>query len=71
MTLARDVTVQIATLSHRVRELAAMLRDGERSRVVPVMLAGPLPDRNVPTLSSEKRARQGWATHLFAEDVGR
>ena len=45
MALARDVAVQIATLSHRVRELASMLKDGRSSQVVPVMLAEPLPDR--------------------------
>ncbi|MGZ4819959.1 MAG: ArsA family ATPase [Terriglobales bacterium] len=50
MSLARDVAVQIATLSHRVRELANMLKDGRSSRVVPVMLAEPLPDRETTRL---------------------
>ncbi|MGI9103621.1 MAG: ArsA family ATPase [Terriglobales bacterium] len=45
MALAREVAVQIATLSQRVRELASMLKDGRSSQVVPVMLAEPLPDR--------------------------
>jgi len=50
MSLARDVAVQIATLSHRVRELASMLKDGRSSRVVPVMLAETLPDRETMRL---------------------
>jgi arsenite-transporting ATPase len=50
IALARDVAVQIATLSHRVRELASLLRDGRSSRVVPVMLAEPLPDRETARL---------------------
>jgi arsenite-transporting ATPase len=45
MALAREVAIQIATLSHRVRELAGMLKDGRSSQVAPVMLAEPLPDR--------------------------
>jgi len=50
MALARDVAVQIATLSHRVRELASLLKDGRSSRMVPVMLAEPLPDRETARL---------------------
>jgi arsenite/tail-anchored protein-transporting ATPase len=50
MALARDVAAQIATLSHRVRELASLLKDGRSSRVVPVMLAEPLPDRETVRL---------------------
>src|SRR5437763_1522757 len=55
MSLARDVAVQIATLSHRVRELAGMLKDGRSSRVVPVMLAEPLPDRETIRLLAQPR----------------
>ena len=52
MSLARDVAVQIATLSQRVRELAGMLKSGDagNSRVIPVMLAEPLPDRETARL---------------------
>lgn len=52
MALAREVAVQIATLSHRVRELSGMLKDGRSSQVVPVMLAEPLPDRETIRLLS-------------------
>jgi arsenite/tail-anchored protein-transporting ATPase len=45
MALAREVAVQVATLSHRVRELASRLKDVRSSQVIPVMLAEPLPDR--------------------------
>jgi len=38
LPLARDVAVEIATVSQRVRELATMLRDRKRSQVWPVML---------------------------------
>ncbi len=76
MALARDVAVEIATLSQRVRELAGMLKDGRRSQVVAVMLAEPLPDREtlrllhslgelripVPALFVNRV--------LFADDVG-
>ncbi len=76
MALARDVAVQIATLSHRVRELASMLKDSRSSQVVPVMLAEPLPDRETLRLlhSLEKLGVTPSALFvnrvLFADDVG-
>jgi len=77
MSLARDVAVQIATLSHRVRELAGMLKDGRSSRVVPVMLAEPLPDRETIRLLASLDDLGISTTELyvnrvlFAEDVGK
>jgi arsenite-transporting ATPase len=69
MTLAREVAVQIATLSHRVRELAAMLKDGRSSRVVPVMLAEPLPDRETIRLLSSLELLGVSTTELFVNRV--
>jgi arsenite-transporting ATPase len=77
MALAREVAVQIATLSHRVRELASMLKDGRASRVIPVMLAEPLPDGETIRLLGSlddlgiSTAELFVNRMLFAEDVGR
>jgi arsenite-transporting ATPase len=53
LPLAQDVAVEIARISQRVRSLAAMLKDGKRSRLWPVMLAEPLPDRQTERLLAE------------------
>jgi arsenite/tail-anchored protein-transporting ATPase len=50
LPLARDIAVEIATISQRVRELAKMLRDGKRVQIWPVMLPEPLPDRETARL---------------------
>ena len=50
LPLARDVAVEIATISQRVRELGKMLRDGKRVQIWPVMLPEPLPDRETARL---------------------
>jgi len=44
LPIARDAAVEIATLSQNVRELASILRDRKRSRVVVVTLPEPLPN---------------------------
>jgi arsenite-transporting ATPase len=69
VALARDVAVQIATLSHRVRELAAMLKDARSSRVVPVMLAEPLPDRETLRLLSSLQELGVSTAELFVNRV--
>ena len=69
MAVARDVAVQIATLSHRVRELAAMLKDARSSQVVPVMLAEPLPDRETLRLLSSLQDLGVSTTELFVNRV--
>jgi arsenite-transporting ATPase len=69
MALAREVAVQIATLSHRVRELAAMLKDARSSQVVPVMLAEPLPDRETLRLLSSLEELGVSTTELFVNRV--
>jgi arsenite-transporting ATPase len=50
LPLARDIAVEIATISQRVRELAKMLRDGKRVQIWPVMLPETLPDRETARL---------------------
>ncbi|MGB9255733.1 MAG: ArsA-related P-loop ATPase, partial [Candidatus Korobacteraceae bacterium] len=44
LAIAQDAAVEIAALSQNVRELAAMLRDAKRCRLVLVTLPEPLPD---------------------------
>jgi arsenite-transporting ATPase len=76
LPLARDVAVEIATISQRVRELAKMLREGKRSQVWPVMLAEPLPDRETTRLLDAMKELGADAPAIFvnrvifAEDAG-
>lgn len=44
LPMAQDAAVEVAALSQNVRELAAILRDAKRSRVIVVTLPEPLPD---------------------------
>jgi arsenite-transporting ATPase len=44
LPMAQDAAVEVAKLSQNVRELAAVLRDAKRSRLVVVTLPEPLPD---------------------------
>jgi arsenite-transporting ATPase len=77
LPLARDVAVEIATISQRVRELAKMLRDRKRSQVWPVMLAEPLPDRETGRLLDAMKELGADAPAIFvnrlvfAEDAGK
>jgi len=50
LPIARDAAVEIATLSQIVRELASILRDRKRSRVVVVTLPEPLPNHETRRL---------------------
>ncbi len=52
LPIARDAAVEIATVSQRVRELAASLSDPQRSQTWVVMLAEPLPDHETRRLIS-------------------
>lgn len=76
LPLARDVAVEIATVSQRVRELAKMLRDRKRSQVWTVMLAEPLPDRETARLLDAMKELGAEAGAIFvnrvifAEDAG-
>jgi len=69
LPLARDVAVEIATVSQRVRELAKMLRDRKRSQVWPVMLAEPLPDRETSRLLDAMKELGAGATAIFVNRV--
>lgn len=77
LPLAQDVAVEIASVGQRVRELVSMLQDARRTRIWPVMLAEPLPDRETARLL---RDLEGIPVHaaplfvnrvIFAEDAGR
>ena len=50
LPFAQDAAVEIAAVGQRVRSLVALLRDGRRARVWPVMLAETLPDRETGRL---------------------
>lgn len=69
LPLARDVAVEIATVSQRVRELAKMLRDRKRSQVWPVMLAEPLPDRETARLLDAIKELNVDAAAIFVNRV--
>jgi arsenite-transporting ATPase len=69
LPLAQEVGVEIARISQRVRELASTLRDGKRSRLWPVMLAEPLPDRQTERLLAEIKKLGAHAGPLFVNRV--
>jgi arsenite-transporting ATPase len=69
LPLAQDVAVEIARISQRVRSLAAMLKDGKRSRLWPVMLAEPLPDRQTERLLVEIAQLGGHSGPIFVNRV--
>jgi arsenite-transporting ATPase len=77
LALARDAGVRIAEVGQRVRQLAGLLKDPNRSRTHTVMLAEPLPDRETERLISELGklhlpAKSMFLNRiLFAEDVGK
>ncbi len=50
LPLAQDLAVEIAQVEQRARELLKLLADEKQARVMPVMLAEPLPDRETERL---------------------
>ena len=50
LPIAQDLAVEVASIAQRARELVAMLKDRERSRIFVVMLAEPMPDRETQRL---------------------
>ncbi len=52
ITLApiRDLSQEITEIGEQARDVARLLKDGRRSRIYPVMLAEPLPDRETARL---------------------
>ncbi|MGB8887045.1 MAG: ArsA family ATPase [Candidatus Korobacteraceae bacterium] len=55
LPIARDAAVEVATLSQNVRQLASILRDKKRCRLVVVTLPEPLPDYETRRLMMELR----------------
>ncbi len=53
LPMAQDAAVEVARLSQKVRELAAVLRDAKRSQLVVVTLPEPLPDYETRRLLSD------------------
>jgi arsenite-transporting ATPase len=76
LPLAQDAAVEIAALSQNVRELASILRDPKRSRLMVVTLAEPLPDYETRRLLRELRELQAplgavFINRALIDDVGR
>src|SRR4051812_38976942 len=69
LPLARDVAVEIATVSQRVRELAKMLPDRKRAQIWPVMLAEPLPDHETARLLNAMKDLDADASAIFINRV--
>ena len=69
LPLARDVAVEIATVSQRVRQLAKMLPDRKRAQIWPVMLAEPLPDRETGRLLEAMKELGADAPAIFVNRV--
>lgn len=69
LPLAQDAAVEIARVSQRVRQLAALLKDPKRSQLVVVMLPEPLPDRETARLLSELNAMSAPAPSIFVNRV--
>jgi arsenite-transporting ATPase len=69
LPLARDAAVEIATVSQRVRELAATLSDPKRSCLWVVMLAEPLPDRETRRLLDALREMNAPVPGVFVNRV--
>jgi arsenite-transporting ATPase len=69
LPIARDAAVEIATLSQNVRELAAILRDGERCQLVVVTLPEPLPDHETRRLLQELRELRAPLGAVFVNRV--
>lgn len=69
LPIARDTAVEIATLSQNVRELAAILRDGKRCRLLVITLAEPLPDYELRRLLRALRDLQAPVGAVFVNRV--
>ena len=69
LPLAQDAAVEIAGISQRVRQLAAMLKDAKQSQLTVVMLPEPLPDRETGRLLRELRAMSAPPPSIFVNRV--
>lgn len=69
LAIAQDAAVEIAALSQNVRELAAMLRDAKRCRLMLVTLPEPLPDYETRRLLEALRELQAPLGAVFVNRV--
>ena len=69
LPLAQDAAVEIASISQRVRQLAAMLKDRKQSQLTVVMLPEPLPDRETGRLLRELKAMSTPPPSIFVNRV--
>ncbi len=69
LPIAQDAAVEIATLAQNVRELASILRDGERCRLLVVTLPEPLPDYETRRLLQALRELQAPLGAVFVNRV--
>jgi arsenite-transporting ATPase len=69
LPLVLDLAVEVASVEQRARELAALLRDGRRAEVWPVMLAEPLPDQETARLLAALDELKAPSRALFVNRV--
>lgn len=69
LPFARDAAGEVAMLSQRVRELAAILRDGKRCGVIVVTLPEPLPDHETRRLLQSLREMHAPLGSVFVNRV--
>jgi arsenite-transporting ATPase len=65
LAAARDLAVEVAMISQKVRELLALMAARKQTEVSVVMLAEPMPDRETRRLVSELHALNLSPTNLF------
>jgi arsenite-transporting ATPase len=69
LPFAQDAAVEVASLSQRVRELAAILRDPKRSQLIVVTLPEPLPDYETRRLLKDLSVLEAPVTAVFVNRV--
>jgi arsenite-transporting ATPase len=69
LPLARDAGVEVATIQHKVRELAALMKNKERSGVDVVMLPELLPDRETRRLLASLKEIGAGVRRVFINRV--
>jgi arsenite-transporting ATPase len=69
LPLAQDLAVEVATISQRARELAALLKDKKSASVFVVMLPEPLPDRQTGRLLKNLRELKLTPRALFVNRI--
>lgn len=69
LPLARDAGVEVASIQHKVRELAGLMKDRSRSSVDVVMLPEPMPDRETGRLLKTLRGMDLAARHIYVNRV--